>query len=174
MASTPSASTQDHGFYRRNQRNCVRKPCSRRSPAWRRYIRWVWSSQKTSRLGRGYPDRGGTRPPKSARARSERLGWPCRDAREPIRPSPRRDWSSTRVGLPRSTELELLDAACPQRAMPLFRIPRVGDDSAHAVWKSPATGRRRRHAPRDPPSASSTATTLPVTFRVLRVVPSSP
>ena len=82
--------------------------------------------------------------------------------------------SSTRVGLPRSTELELLDAACPQRAMPLFRIPRVGDDSAHVVWKRPATGRRRRHAPRDPPRASSTATTLPVTFRVLRVVPSSP
>ena len=67
-----------------------------------------------------------------------------------------------------------LDAACPQRAMPLFRIPRVGDDSAHVVWKRPATGRRRRHAPRDPPRASSTATTLPVTFRVLRVVPSSP
>ena len=82
--------------------------------------------------------------------------------------------SSTRVGLPRSTELELLDAACPQRAMPLFRIPRVGDDSAHAVWKRPATGRRRRHAPRDPPSASSTATTLPITCRVLRAGPSSP
>ena len=90
MASTPSASTPDHGFYRRTGRNCVRKPYSRRSPAWRRYIRWAWSSQKTSRLGRGYPDRGGTRPQKSARARSELLGWPCRDAREPIRPSPRR------------------------------------------------------------------------------------
>ena len=82
--------------------------------------------------------------------------------------------SSSRVGLPRSTELELLDAACPQRAMPLFRIPRVGDDSAHVVWKRPATGRRRRHAPRDPPSASSTATTLPITCRVLRAGPSSP
>ena len=82
--------------------------------------------------------------------------------------------SSSRVGLPRSTELELLDAACPQRAMPLFRIPRVGDDLAHAVWKRLATGRRRRHSPRDPLSASSTATTLPVTCRVLRVVPSSP
>ena len=58
--------------------------------------------------------------------------------------------------------------------MPLFRIPRVGDDSAHAVWKSPATGRRRRHAPRDPPSASSTATTLPITCRVLWAGPSSP
>ena len=82
--------------------------------------------------------------------------------------------SSSRVGLPRSTELELLDAACPQRAMPLFRIPRVGDDSAHVVWKRPATGRRRRHAPRDPPSTSSTATTLPITCRVLRAGPSSP
>ena len=56
----------------------------------------------------------------------------------------------------------------------LLRIPRVGDDSAHAVWKRPATARRRRHAPRDPPRTSSTATTLPVTCRVLRAGPSSP
>ena len=70
--------------------------------------------------------------------------------------------------------VSLPHAACPQRAMPLFRIPRVGDDLAHAVWKRLATGRRRRHSPRDPLSASSTAKTLPVTCRVLRVVPSSP
>ena len=33
------------------------------------------------------------------------------------------------IGSPRSPELELPNAACPQRAMSLLQIPRVGNDS---------------------------------------------
>ena len=76
----------------RTKRNCVREPCSQRSPAWRRYGRGARSPQKTSRPGRSFLGCRGTRPPESARACSECLGRPYCDAWEPIRPSSGRVW----------------------------------------------------------------------------------